>query len=540
MLLNILIFLFTLSLLVVSHEFGHFLGARLSGVKVEKFALGFGPPLVKFNLKETTLLVCLIPLGGYVKLAGDQRGASHYEDYEFFSKPVGVRAKIVFFGPLFNFILTLLIFWGIFTTGFPSSQPIIGKIIKYAPIPKSEFTFKELEKLKENHLVYEEDREKYFAWTIPKINLERLKSLGFTQYQIQAVVSAYGDSLRAVAKKNFSSEEVATLVQKGLASHKLIYWSYPRKNLEEKLSQLKGVDTSHLFKILEKYSYPGYRAGLKEGDRILEVNGKKVRSWQELSQLIRESNSLLTFKILREDKELLVKVNPYRFTFKNPWGEEEQIAIVGIGSKVVEGNFVVSFFKAWGRMGELCFIIGKSLLLLILKKLPLKEAVAGPIGVGFLTVQVAKAGLVPFFNLVGVLSLSLGIINLFPFPVLDGGHLFLMLLEKLKKKPLSEKCEEVVNRIGLSILVALMVIVSYNDIIRLRERTPKISYSLAKRLSQVGIVKEIENDGDYIFWEVSEKELKEKLKDISSLDTQKVLSSWRNSLKVIRVRLDNE
>ncbi|GEM_PF-296175 len=540
MLLNILIFLFALSLLIVSHEFGHFLGARLSGVKVEKFALGFGPPLVKFTLKETVLLLCLIPLGGYVKLAGDQRGASHYEDYEFFSKPVGVRARIVFFGPLFNFILAFFIFWGIFIVGFPSSQPIIGKIIRYAPIPKSEFTSEELEKLKENNLIYEGDREKYFAWNISELNLERLKSLGLAQNQIHMLVSAYANSLRATAKENFSSEEITILIQKGLATHKLIYWNYYQEDLEEKLSQLKGIDTSHLFRILKKHYYPAYRAGLKEGDKILEVNGEKVRSWQELSQLIRKSSSSLTFKVLREGKEVLIKVNPYRFTFKNLWGEEEQIAIVGIGSQVIEGNFVISFFKAWERVGELCFIIGKSLLLLILKKLPLKEAIAGPIGVGFLTAKIAKAGSIPLFNLVGILSLSLGIINLFPFPVLDGGHLSLMFLEKLRRRPLSEKYEEIINRIGLSVLVTLMIVVSYNDIMRLRRRVPEISYSLAKRLSRAEIVKELTDDSKYIFWEVSEEELKERLKSSSSLDIQKVLNSWKNSIKVIRVRIENE
>ncbi len=132
--MSVLAIIIIFSILIVAHEFGHFLAARISGVKVEQFAIGFGPVLFKIKGRETIFLVCLFPLGGYVKLAGDTRSESKGEVFEFLSKAPGVKMRIVFAGPLFNYLLAFFLFWGSYTfLGFPSHLPVIGQVLEGYP-----------------------------------------------------------------------------------------------------------------------------------------------------------------------------------------------------------------------------------------------------------------------------------------------------------------------------------------------------------------------------------------------------------------------
>ncbi len=345
--LNFLIFIVILSVLIISHELGHFIAARLSKIKVEKFAIGFGPPLIKFKVKETYILICLIPLGGYVKLAGDTKSEHKGFDYEFLSKPCGVKARVVLFGPLFNYLLAFLIFWGIFVLGCPYPTTLVGKVLD---------------------------------------------------------------------------------------------------------------------------GYPAKTAGIREGDRILEVNGEKVDNWLQLQEKIKKSKDKVVFTILRGGEIVKIKVVPTKEKMQDILGRKRERVVVGISAssevKIVRENFIVAFFKGGGRVVYLTWLVIQGLFLTITGRVPLKEAVAGPVGIYYITQQTAKLGGIALLNLMGILSVTLAVINLFPVPVLDGGHLFFFLIEKIRGKPMSEKWENLITQIGLALIISLAVFVFYNDIIR--------------------------------------------------------------------------
>ncbi len=347
MLLNLIIFLAVLSVLIISHEFGHFIAARRSAIKVERFAIGFGPPVIRWQLKETLLLVCLVPLGGYVKLAGDVPDEHKGQPHEFLSKPPGIKARVVFFGPLFNYFLAFLIFWVIFVIGFPYTAPVIGEIV---------------------------------AGT------------------------------------------------------------------------------------------PAARSSLELQDEILAVNGRDIETWRDVTDTIRSSSGEVRLRIRRENQIKDIAVTPQIEVRKDVFGKEREFAFVGIApsfeQKIIRTGIFPGFLKAFRHLIELTTMIVKGLFFTIIGVIPFREAVAGPVGIYHLTSQVARIGIVPLAHFVGILSVSLGIINLFPLPVLDGGHIFFLGLERVRGRPLSSKWEELITRIGLIILIGLMLVIVCNDILK--------------------------------------------------------------------------
>ena len=154
--MDIVVFVIVLSVLIVIHEFGHFLVARKSGVRVEKFAIGFGKELLKIKGKETDFSICLFPLGGYVKLAGENRAELKGADNEFFSQPASTRIKIVFAGPLFNYILAFMLFWLIAMLGFPYHDNVVGKVLDGYPAKEAG--------VKENDRIVEVNGKKVADW----------------------------------------------------------------------------------------------------------------------------------------------------------------------------------------------------------------------------------------------------------------------------------------------------------------------------------------------------------------------------------------
>lgn len=332
------------SILIVAHEFGHFLAARVSGVKVEQFAIGFGPVLFKIRGKETIFLVCLFPLGGYVKLAGDTRSESKGEKFEFLSKAPGVKMRIVFAGPLFNYLLAFFLFWGSFTFfGVPSHLPVIGQVLK---------------------------------------------------------------------------------------------------------------------------GYPADSAGLQAGDKVLQVNSRKVDNWRQMAESISQSKNEVSLTVERAGRISFFEVALKQEEITDEAGKRKNISIIGISAKIEKYNFVRAFYKG----GESLFYLTKLTLQgfgsMILGKVSFKKAIAGPIGIFYFTSQAVSMGIVAVINLMIILNLSLAIVNLFPLPILDGGHICLFIIEKLRKKALNEKAENFITRAGFVLIGLLFVFVLYNDILK--------------------------------------------------------------------------
>ncbi|UCG35027.1 MAG: RIP metalloprotease RseP [Candidatus Omnitrophota bacterium] len=345
--LNLIIFILILSVLIVVHEFGHFLAARRNGVRVERFSIGFGTPIFKRKGKETDFWICAFPLGGYVKLAGDMRSEYHGHPFEFLSKPIGIKMKIVFFGPLFNFIFAFILFWVMGVVGFPYPDTVVGKV------------------------------------------------------------------------------------------------------LEE---------------------YPAYEAGIQENDKVIEINDEKVQNWFEMSEKIYRSQEMITLKIERDGQILDFKVPLKEKEISDAFGRKRTVPIVGISAsskiKIVKYNFFHAFFKGVEATLRTAFFIVKGFTFMILGIVPFKEAVAGPLGIFYITSEALKIGIVAILHLMAVLNVSLTIVNLIPLPLLDGGHLFLFFIEKIRKKQISERTEDFITQLGFILIAFLIVFVFYNDVIR--------------------------------------------------------------------------
>ncbi|MBI4335179.1 MAG: RIP metalloprotease RseP [Candidatus Omnitrophica bacterium] len=356
---SIIAFLFVLSVLVIIHEFGHFIAAKRQGVKVEKFSFGFGPKLFGVKKGDTEYIVSLVLLGGYVKLAGDEPGLARGESFEFLSKSVWQRFKIIFFGPLLNYLLGFVLFWFIFFAGSPTATNKVGAILD---------------------------------------------------------------------------------------------------------------------------GYPAKAAGLQKDDRIIAVDGKPVKYWEELTEVIHnKKEGDLVLIIERRDPFHMrggidkkwtheIRVPPVRKEITDIFGKKRGISLIGIGPSdeivSVRYGFLNSGLKAMQQVYKLTEATYKSLLFIVTGKMSMKESVTGPIGIFIITSRAASMGVIYLLQMMAVLSASLAIFNLLPLPVLDGGHILFLLIEKIRGRPLSARRQEIVAQIGLAFLISLMLFVLYTDIIR--------------------------------------------------------------------------
>lgn len=223
---------------------------------------------------------------------------------------------------------------------------------------------------------------------------------------------------------------------------------------------------------------PAALAGFKPGDMIISVNDQTVNTWEELATKIQKGKGTLNIKIKRDKKIFSLKVTPRMEKVKNIFGEEIQRSIIGI---VASGEIRTEHLLPWDatiKALSQTFAITKSTLVFIGKLISgklslsfLKESVAGPIGIAQLTSKTAAAGFAVLWSFAAQLSIMLGILNLLPIPILDGGHLLFYLIEFIKRKPLSIKTTEIAQGIGLAILISLMLLVTYNDIIRIMKKS---------------------------------------------------------------------
>jgi regulator of sigma E protease len=339
-------------LLILFHELGHFLVAKYLGIGVERFSIGFGPKIASFRRGETEYMLSAIPLGGYVKLLGDDpRGADGDHPRAFLNKPIWQRIAVVAAGPLANFALAIVIFAGIHWVGVPTPQvselPEVGEVV--------------------------------------------------------------ADS-------------------------------------------------------------PAQQAGLQKGDRILEVDGKAVSKWEDLVQVIhRHINTPLKLQVQRDTQAFEVTVTPKAGKVIKDL-EEVEVGLIGVAPHVdftvVRYSPPVALWKGAEKTWELSVLTVVSLVKMVQGKISPRH-LAGPVGIFQMAGQQAKVGLLPLISLVAVLSISLGILNLFPIPVLDGGHILFFAVEGLWGQPISPRKQEIATQVGLFVLVALMLTAFYNDLLRI-------------------------------------------------------------------------
>jgi len=338
-LLNAIYIILAIGLVIVFHEFGHYVIAKRQGIFVEKFSLGFGPVLLRIK-KETEFLLSLIPLGGYVKMKGEHPFEERkFTGDEFFSKTPLQRSFVVIAGPAANFVLGFIIFFFTFWLGgvlIPQNKPIVGRVVANSPAEK---------------------------------------------------------------------------------------------------------------------------AGLKKGDIIASVDNKVLKTWDDLVEIVHpNAGKELNFTVSRNGKNFQKKITPK---------ESGGIGLIGI--EVFYRRELIPPWKALPLAAGKCAIIIYTTLKYLYLAVTGKVAadVAGPIGIAAMMNDTLKQGWVMFLNLVAGLSLSLGLINLFPIPLLDGGHIAIFTWESIRKKFPSQKAYNVIQTVGFAVILFLIIFASHKDILRL-------------------------------------------------------------------------
>ena len=343
--LTIIAFIFVFSILIFFHEFGHFIAAKASGVRVYKFSFGFGPRILGFIKNQTEYVICLIPLGGYVKMAGEmgqesvkETSEAVAEEQRFDKKSLGIRALIVALGPFMNIATAVVIFSLIF---FLNGIPV-------------------------------------------------------------------------------ATNSVSTVIENG----------------------------------------PAERAGIFSGDKIIAINSTKMEDPNRIANIINESSGeKLQITLDREGDTIDVFVIPeYDDSYKK--------GLIGITFEISVEK--INIFSAFSRgliaTGSIIKLIFSNTMEMITGKVPLE--IAGPLGIAQMTGEAAKLGFVNLLYFTAILSIFIGLFNLLPIPILDGGHIIILAIEKLRGKPLEAEKISFMYFIGISLMIIIFIIATYKDILR--------------------------------------------------------------------------
>ena len=330
--------IFVFGLLVLAHEFGHFITAKFTGMRVDEFAIGFGPKLFRVRKGETVYSIRAIPLGGFNDIAGMDPSDNQAGDRGFCEKPVFSRMIVILAGSMMNFILPIILFFGIFATvgtPQPATEPVLGVV-------------------------------------------------------------------------------------------------------------LDG---------------PAEKAGLLSGDKILNVDGKPVATWEDFTKILQgvEAGQPVQIQFEREEKIETVSVVP-------EFNEQANRVLIGVQSAIAYAPMSVpdAFLTAVARTGEILRFMVDALIAIF--QSPSDAELTGPVGIAKITGQVAESGFIPLLNFAALLSLNLGIMNLLPVPALDGGHFVNLTIEAVRGKPLGAKTLMYVQRAGIALLLILTIAVTTNDV----------------------------------------------------------------------------
>ncbi|HEX9114252.1 MAG TPA: RIP metalloprotease RseP [Nitrospirota bacterium] len=423
--MTLIYFLIVIGILVFVHEFGHFIMAKRAGVRVEKFSLGMGPKIAGFKKGDTEYVISALPLGGYVKMAGENpdeepTGAPD----EFQSKTVWQRAKIAATGPLTNIVLAFLVMPLVFMVGTYAEGPAkVGFVEKDSPAERAGFLAGDV---------------------IEEVNGRR--------------ISDWTKALSLIAVN--PGTDVTVAIDRGGEKKVLVLRPETATELKIGMSGLVPDMPAEIGKL--KPGFPAEKAGIKPNDKILAVNRQTIYHWNQFSTLVKDSGGrMLTLDVEREGKRLEVPVTPVQDGGRYVIGVEPMMRLVFKKYGFFE-SLRLGFDKTIEAI-DLTFITLKKLLTFSLSI----KTLGGPVMIAQMSGQAAAAGLSSFLSLLAMISISLGILNLLPIPVLDGGLILFLVIEAIRKKPVSRKVMEVSQSIGAAVLITLIAVVSYNDVMRM-------------------------------------------------------------------------
>ena len=445
-LIYILAFAVLLGVLVTLHEFGHFIVARMCNVHVQRFSVGMGPVFYKKCDKHgTEFALSAIPLGGYVSMITNKlielepeiKNQLTEEQLKntFDSKPKAHRAAIMFAGPLANFLLSIVIFTGIFlNTVDPKIVPVINSVNQEIIYSNNE-TFKANDKiLSINNVTVKEAKD---------INLELLSYAGYS-----------GDLMFSVERDN-SDKPINVFV--GLKDF------LPTSQSQADPTGSLGIKVEYFMQpIIGKVISGGSadRAGIKSNDKILEINNSKILFANDIQKKVSENpNRSLEFKLIRDGEIIYLPVN-----IDSQINENVTKGILGVSfgaSRNFRQSISKGIYETYNLSLKTLQFIGK----MITGNMG-TENLSGPIGIAQMAGNTAQAGFLPFMYLMALLSISLAVLNLLPIPVLDGGQLTLLGIEAIRGKPLPEKAENIIYTGGAVLVGMLMIFAIFNDISR--------------------------------------------------------------------------
>ncbi|MCP1443686.1 regulator of sigma E protease [Pseudomonas sp. GGS8] len=440
--------LVALGVLVTFHEFGHFWVARRCGVKVLRFSVGFGMPLLRWHdSKGTEFVVAAIPLGGYVKMLDEREGEVPADqlDHAFNRKSVRQRVAIVAAGPIANFLLAMVFFWVLAMLGSEQVRPVIGAVESGSIASKAG--------LSPGQEIIAIDGEPTSGWAA--VNLQLVRRLGESG-SLQLLVREQGstvDSPRELALDKWlkSADEPDPIRSLGIRP-----W---RPALPPVLAEFdpKG---------------PAKAAGLKAGDRLLALDGKALDDWQQVVDIVRmHPDTKIMLRVERDGAQIDVPVTlAARGESKAPSG------YLGAGVKAVDWppemirevsyGPVAAIGEGARRTWTMSVLTLDSLKKMLFGELSVKN-LSGPITIAKVAGASAQSGVADFLNFLAYLSISLGVLNLLPIPVLDGGHLLFYLIEWARGRPLSDRVQGWGIQIGISLVVGVMLLALVNDLGRL-------------------------------------------------------------------------
>ena len=448
--ITLLIFVVTISVLVVVHEMGHYLVARLCGVKVLRFSVGFGKVLYgkRFMGGETEWVVSAIPLGGYIKMLDEREGevATHELHLAFNRKPVLQRMAIVVAGPAANLLLAILLFWALFAYGVPGLKPVLGEVLPKTPAAVAHF--------KAEETIVSIDKQVIQTWEQMSWTLLDLALGGATEAHIETR-TAQGEWVQ----------------------HVLNLQTLSPNDLDQDFLQILGLQPRQptIYPVIGKVMEGGVaqQAGLLSDDLILRVDDQIVETWKDWVEIVRSHpGQLLRLEVERRGVLLAISITPAAIREAGevvgkigaaPYIDQHELdALLTQVRYDLPIALEYAIQKTWKTARVSLKMIGKMLRGdMSLKKL------SGPIAIADYAGQSAQMGVITYLGFLALISISLGVLNLLPIPLLDGGHLLYYTVELIKGSPLSEQAWRVGQGVGIALLVTVMGIALVNDIGRL-------------------------------------------------------------------------
>ncbi|VAW98798.1 Intramembrane protease RasP/YluC, implicated in cell division based on FtsL cleavage [hydrothermal vent metagenome] len=446
---TIISFLIAIGILVAIHEFGHFWVARKLGVKVLRFSIGMGKPLwkKKFGKDDTEFVLAIFPIGGYVSMLNEQEGEVDKSELHraFNRQAIWRRSLIVLAGPAFNFLFAFVAYWLIAVWGVMGPKAVISQLE-----PGSIAAQAGLERNME--IVSVE------GWHTPTWS-------AVFQEILPGVVGSSRVNMKAKDSAGITRDYVLDLSE--LNVDRVMRHPRPFDALGIYLADLPAV----VGKVVE--ASPAQKAGMQQGDQLISLGEKKINHWSQIGRYLEDKANKKIKLIVKRNGELIdLTITPREVIYDGRKFGQIGIApdpeLITSTSEYVNNQYgpVDAIGYSLHRTWVVSYVTLRAVGLIVTGEMSLTN-ISGPVTIAVVAGKSASIGLVQFILFLALVSISLGILNLLPIPVLDGGHFFYYIVEAIKGSPVSETVEAIGQRIGILLLVMLMILAFYNDIVRL-------------------------------------------------------------------------